>query len=386
MYTVVEPLKTGFRLTRTGSHSLLTCAPTLLEGGQLPVAIPGRVSNVVLTIMARRNSRACVSLAALLLCAACTSVSSTASPSTAPASVSADVSALPSPGVLASELPSALPTTIEVPSDTPTTIPVDTPTPNATPTANATPTESPTLKPTAAARPNLVITRFDKDPGSILVEQPFGYSVTVRNVGNADSGPSEGAVQENNSDDGVKGPFDPFDVPALKVGKSTTVDISVTLPKEGNWKLTAIADWKEAIDESNEKDNSRDLDVKVVSGLPDFAWFKDGLSVFDKFDVTADGHKIELEATFQNVGTAIYSSSLISISVKWYRDEDSASGDLTPFSYGDDLEPGTQVTLSKIDYLPGPGTYKFYAYLDDGRVIDELSEDNNETSADLTIN
>ncbi len=270
-------------------------------------------------------------------------------------------------------------------TDAPTSGPTAGPT-VAPPTDAPVPTRTP--KPTAAAAPNLVVRKFEIDANFILAETPVDALITVRNTGTQDAGRFSVAIKETNTDGGATSTSDPFAVEeGLAAGATKNITISITLPTAGHWKLTAVADTDAEVDESNEDDNSSEIAVNVLAGLPDFAWYKDGFSVFDQSEVTADGHKIELEAKFQNVGTATYSSSPISIGIKWYRDEDSASGDLTPFSFADDMEPGaTPVDLTKIDYLPGPGTYTLYAYLDDGRVIDELSEDNNEAQAVITIN
>jgi len=260
--------------------------------------------------------------------------------------------------------------------------------PTSVPPTSATPTDTvatgkpiKTPKSTDALAPNLIVTKIERDPGSILAERPFDVSVTIRNIGNADAGSSQGAIQENNLGDGVQGVLDPFPVGALKKGKSVTVDLSVTLPKEGNWKLIAIADFKEDIDESDEKDNTSDLSVKVVGGLPDLAWANGGFS-FTPSQTKAGYYDVAYD--FINMGTADYAAETTFIAVNWFRDEDSASGDFPDVPVGD-LAVHEERVLEQSLSFPGPGTYKIYALLDKRGVVDELNEDNNESQISVTV-
>jgi hypothetical protein len=335
-----------------------------MEGSAMPKAgLPSLVLGLVVMVVAI----GCTSVGPVVTPVVPASLSPSQAPSAQPTAstpdVIASVTGLPSPAI------SIAPASI-APTDSPTT--------------TVQPTRTP--KPTTAAAPNLVVTKFEIDADYVLAEKPVDALFTVRNIGTADAGAFQTEVAETHTDDGVKGTSDSFAVQGgLAAGDSVKITISISLPKDGNWKLAATADSEDAVAESDESDNSREVTVKALAGLPDFQWFKDGFSAFDTGEVTAEGHKIELQAKFSNDGTAAYNSSLFDIGMTWYRDEDSASGNLTPFVYADEMEPGATAELSKIDFLPGPGTYTIYAYIDDGRVVDELSEDNNETSAKLTL-
>ena len=50
-----------------------------------------------------------------------------------------------------------------------------------------------------------------------------------------------------------------------------------------------------------------------------------------------------------------------------------------------DLAKGEERVLEQQQQMPGPGSYTIYVFLDSERVVDELNEDNNETSIKLTV-
>jgi hypothetical protein len=248
----------------------------------------------------------------------------------------------------------------------PTTAPTDTPPPAKTP------------KPATA---NLVITKFELDDNYILVETPTDYLVTVKNTGSADAGPFSVSVLEANEDDGSHSQSDPKMVNGLAAGKSTKVTISISLPKAGHWRLTATADSNAAVDESNEEDNDSEVSARVLAGLPDLAWSGSG------FTMTPDAQKpgyFDIAAQFANQGTDDLAQESAFIGITWYRDEDGASGDLTPMPLTD-MAKGEVRLLEGSQQMPGPGTYTVYALLDRDHVLNELSSDNNETSIRLTV-
>lgn len=227
------------------------------------------------------------------------------------------------------------------------------------------------------------MTKFEIDADNVFVETPFNALFTIRNTGTADAGPFTVAVQETNTDDGVEGPFHPAKVDGgLAAGDSFKASISVQLAKAGYWKLTAIADIEKNVDESKEDDNSKELNFKVLSGLPDLGWANGAGFSFTASQTKAGYYDVAYD--FINTGTADYAGETTFIAVTWYRDEDSASGEFSEVPVGD-LAIGEERVLEQSLQMPGPGTYTIYALLDDRHVVDELNEDNNETQIKVSV-
>jgi subtilase family serine protease len=230
-----------------------------------------------------------------------------------------------------------------------------------------------------------VIGKFEIDADVLLIETPFDVLVTIKNTGTGISGPFQGAVQELNTDNPGQPIADPFDVDGqIAPGESRSITVSVAVQQPGNWQFTAIADFQNDVDESDERDNSKDVTAKVLAGLPDLEWQADGFIASYSGESGADGYKIDLEAKIRNIGTASFEDTIY-IGMTWY-DEAGHSGDLVPFPIIDGIPPGETGDLSKIDFLPGPGTYKIYATIDSEHVLDELNYDNNQAQVTLTIN
>jgi hypothetical protein len=249
--------------------------------------------------------------------------------------------------------------------------------PAAPPTDAPAPTKTP--KPTTA---NLVVTKFELDGNYLIVEQPADFVLTVKNAGTADAGPFSTAVTEANLDDGTQSQSDPHAIDRLGAGKSIKVTISMALPKAGYWKLTATADAENTVDESNEKDNGRDLSAKVLVGLPDLEWANGGGFSMTPSQTQPGYFTVGLD--YINVGTDDLAQALAWVGITWYRAEDSASGVIDPFPISD-LAKGAEQTYDSNRQLADPGTYTVYAYLDRDHVLNELRTDNNETVIHLTV-
>lgn len=304
----------------------------------------------------------------------CTSISATPQPSVATATPSALPSVAPSP--VEPTASSFVPPSVDLPTAPPT---LELPTTQPTVTATDTPAPTKTPKP---ANANLVVTGFELDDNYILVETSTPFIVTVKNVGTADAGPFSVAVLETNLVDGVTANADPKTVESgVRAGKSVRLSMDISVPKPGYWKLTATADSDDAIDESNEDDNTRDLNAKVLRGLPDLVWVDNGFTMTPSQTTAGD---FEVGVHYRNKGTDDLAQTPAFVGITWYRDEDGASGDLDPFPIID-LEQGGEQTYSGTRHLPGPGSYTVYALLDRDHVLNELSSDNNETSVRVTV-
>lgn len=300
----------------------------------------------------------------------CTSISATPPPTVSIASPT------PEQSVASTVPPSVVPTSAQFPSEPPvTTLPTTQPT--LPPTATPAPTK--TTKPATA---NLVVTKFELDADYLIVEQQADFVLTVKNAGTADAGPFSALVAEANLDDGTQSQSDPHAFDGLGAGKSAKVTFSIALPKAGHWQLTATADSEDVVDESNEKDNGRDLSAKVLVGLPDLAWANGGGFSMTPSQTQPGSYTVGID--YINVGTDDLAQETAFIGITWFRDEDSATGALDPFPIVD-LAKGAEQTYESLRPLPGSGTYTIYAYLDRDHVLNELSTDNNETSIRLTV-
>jgi subtilase family serine protease len=225
------------------------------------------------------------------------------------------------------------------------------------------------------------VTKVEVDD-PVVAEIETNVFVTVRNTGDADADPFFVAVLETNLGDGVHTSSDSFAVPGgIAAGKSKEVMVLLAIPKDGQWKLEATADSDDTVAESDEGDNSGATTVEVLASLPDIEWVANGFTILPAD--FAPGH-YEITTKIKNSGTEAV-REVFYISFTWYRDEDSASGELVPMPIASDMNAGDQFELSKLDDFPGPGTYTIYGYIDRDGVVDELNEDNNEASTKLTV-
>lgn len=307
---------------------------------------------------------------ALVMVVACTSIGATPQPG------SSTVTPLPAESIGASLPATFAPASLELPTVAPATE-LPTNQPSVPPTTAPAPTKTP-----KAGAANLVVTKFELDANYILVETQTDFIATVRNTGTAAAGPFKAAVATANEVDGTKGQSDPVNVQAgLAAGKTVKVTIPLALPKAGYWKLTATADSANAVAESDETDNGRDLPVKVLIGLPDVMWANKGLSM--TASQTRPGY-YDTAVDIINRGTDELAQQAAFISLTWYRDEDSASGTLHKIPLTD-MANGEERVLESQETFPGPGSYTVYAYIDSEHVLNELSTDNNETSIKVIV-
>lgn len=299
-----------------------------------------------------------------LFVAACTSIGPVASPGSETAVPSASTVGPTAPIVSASTLPSD-----NAPATTRTPKPPK-------PQASRGPAES--------SEPNLVVSKFVLDDDRIVVGQSTDAKVTVRNTGSGDAGESTVSITYVD-DTGAFGTVPQVDLDAIPANGSAQLRVPLTVDHAAAYTFTAEADWFDDVTELAEDDNTADLQAAAVS-LPNLAFAPNGFS-FSLDLVPQNGYQVNL--VIANNGTAgvvdafkvgfIYYTGLAD------------SGTLMPYdccTYEQlpIIAAGGQTgELAYSGYHFTPGDYVIYAYLDDGRVVDESNEEDNEAQLNLHV-
>ncbi len=138
------------------------------------------------------------------------------------------------------------------------------PVPSATITSTAAPTVA-QASPTPG-KPDLIVTDIS-GPVSIILDQNgtkvASYKITVQNVGSANAGQFNASLV---LPDGTQ--QDLGAAPGLVPNQSAIFQTTVTFNAPGAARLTAIADFNNVVDESNENNNIKSLDVVLIKPTP----------------------------------------------------------------------------------------------------------------------
>jgi CARDB len=238
--------------------------------------------------------------------------------------------------------------------------------------------------PTDSAEPNLVVSKFALDADRIVAGQATDAKVTIKNAGSGDAGESTLAISYVD-DTGASGTMPQVDLDAIPANGSVQLRVPLTVDHAGIYTFTAEADWFDDVPESGEDDNSAELQASAVS-LPNLAFAPDGFS-FSLDPFPQNGYDVNL--VIANTGTAGVVDAF-KVGLTYYTGA-ADTGTLEPYDCCTYEElpiigaGGATGQLSMGGYHFTPGDYRIYAFLDDGRVVDESNEDDNEQQLDLHV-
>ncbi|NGN63648.1 APHP domain-containing protein [Streptomyces sp. A7024] len=149
----------------------------------------------------------------------------------------------------------------------------------------------------AAPAPDLTVTTLDWTPEKPSAEDEITVKATVRNSGNA---ASQATAMEASLGGTVAGSAS---VPALAAGATADVEVRVGKRPAGSYTVSAVADPNDTIDESDDTNNSRTADAKLVverSPGPDLE--PTGITTSPEHPAT--GTKVTFKVSVRNNGTS----------------------------------------------------------------------------------
>lgn len=233
--------------------------------------------------------------------------------------------------------------------------------PGHTPSVSAAPT------PTA----DLVITAFSVSPTQPVQGQPATIRITVRNQGTGAA--AEGFVVQWKSD--KNSPTGPADtVPGLAAGASTTVVLTYSFPKAGNFTTVATVDTGNAVDETNESNNLEILSVSVTPAQPDL--LITGFTINPASPVAGLPATIKLTVKNQGGGAA---GGFV---VQWKSAQNAPSGPAVPVV---GLAAGASTVVQFTYTFPQAGNFTTVATVDTDKSVPETNENNNLAILSITV-
>ena len=322
--------------------------------------------------MLKRRPPVILTAVVILLASACTTVSPAA-----PSPSALTVSPLPTSSVA---VPSLAASVAPASSDSVPTAP-----PSAVPsTSTKTPKPPKSAAPSSPSAPNLVITKFVTDADQIAIGVPADATVTIKNLGTADADTFDLGISYARNDGLGVGAYSPDAVDGLAAGDAVQVTVKLSLSDPGDYTFTAQADSNDAIDESNEDDNTKTLSATAVS-LANLAFGAGGFQVLP--DLSGDG-KYEFNMDIANTGTADVNDPF-QIGFQYYVGA-AGSGTLESFQcctteVGPVIVAGSSRTGGPAGIHLDPGDYIIYAQLDVDETIVESDETDNVARFDINV-
>jgi len=255
----------------------------------------------------------------------------------------------------------------------------ETPTEPAEATATARPTRTQPPQPPTAL-PNLRIGKFEADQLPVVVDATATLTADITNFADTASGPfivefvSVQAGQEDLVLD-----TQTFDS-GLAAGAATKATVSITPNEPVGLSVIARVDPVDQIEETDESDNEKLLEIIVEQNQINLAVPSDGLTVTSAGDAAAPtAYLFTLRLT--NSGQSTMTGPM---SVKYFGYE-SAGGyvEWGTFDFDVDLAPGAEFN-QQVGWSVEPGTYRAYALADSGETWTETNEEDNEAILDFT--
>lgn len=109
-----------------------------------------------------------------------------------------------------------------------------------------------------AVKPDLIISEISITPATPVTTDKILIKVTCKNVGN-------GASKQSQVEFKIGGESNPkiFDIASLNPGEITVLQREITLSTPQHYRVTAIADYKSVVTESNEQNNTKYIEFDV---------------------------------------------------------------------------------------------------------------------------
>ncbi len=217
--------------------------------------------------------------------------------------------------------------------------------------------------------PNLTITSFTYTPEDPVTDEEITFSVTVTNVGDATAGASEVSIL-------LEGETDPetLAVPSIDAGDEHTVTRTGQFSTPGAFEATAVADAGDAVEESDETDNDKQMTVTVTQApQPNLL-----ISDFSITPLQPDNESnITFSATVANNGQATAAASQISIKL---------GGEASPVTFDvPSLAAGEDHTVTRDSLFSVVGDYLATAVADAGDGVEESNENDNREQITVTV-
>jgi subtilase family serine protease len=216
-----------------------------------------------------------------------------------------------------------------------------------------------------APQPDLTIASVSVSPETPTVDDPVTLTIQVENSGDGNADASVLELTIGSSDPVL------IDLPALDAGSSfsATFDTLLTTPQQ--YTVTVTADQGDAVEESDETNNTGDLTFAVTQ-----ADLVIGTFTFSPSSPTT-GDTITFSTTVKNTGEGTAHASRLAIKV--------GGGSPVLFTVPALLPGATSTAITRKVFLGTAGSYSATAVADSGNAVTESSESNNTASRTFTV-
>ncbi|MBN2135412.1 MAG: hypothetical protein JW737_06745 [Acidobacteria bacterium] len=209
---------------------------------------------------------------------------------------------------------------------------------------------------------DLTIIKFTMNPENPVAGQQVEFRAILTNIGHAPSRPCKAELKFH----GDRQMF-MLNVPVIHINERYSVKQKVIFPKPGNYTARIIADATTLVRESNETNNTMDLDFTVaVPPKPDLV-----IKSFTNTPVSPTVlDSINFKVLIKNIGAGAADESLVKIKV---------GGEGTSPTYRvPGLAAGATFTVSRVETIPVVQNYLARATVDSDSTVAETDETNNE--------
>lgn len=226
-------------------------------------------------------------------------------------------------------------------------------------------------------QPNLVATKFTV-PDPIQINSDLEAKVTIKNKGGAEAAPFS-VVMSVAKSDGT--PVTKSDIIAIKnplaAGATKQVTIPFTVSEAGAYTLTVKVDNSDDVAESNEQDNSAQIDVTAIA-RPNLTIEAGSFAVV----LDQDGYD-RLRVVMVNASDVTFGGEWF-VRFTWTSGDGTQSGEFGEYALDGPITPGKRVDLDIPVPGIGPGDFVGHVFADSKGQIVETDETDNEDSVNFT--
>jgi len=213
--------------------------------------------------------------------------------------------------------------------------------------------------------PDLVVDILDHTPANPRTIDTITITAVVKNIGHIPAGASTLEIKVGDEASPAT-----FDIPALDVDSTFTVQRDIVLPDPGTYEVLATADVLDEVVEWFETNNTKTDSIEVnYPDQPDLI-----VTLEHTPALVTTIRNITIKAVVKNAGYVDATTSTLSLNV------DNGSG-LTTYTVPA-LVPGASFEVDRAETFPIAGTYHVTAVADLNNDVDEFFEDNN-TAEDI---
>jgi subtilase family serine protease len=116
-------------------------------------------------------------------------------------------------------------------------------------------------------KPDLVVTQIKVDANSTAAKNNVKVKYEIKNQGKGTAAPSTAQVKLLSADGKEMAQSTQHSIPSIAPGQCYTTELTYTMNKKGEFKVKAVTDYNNKLNESNENNNHNTVGVSLSFGL-----------------------------------------------------------------------------------------------------------------------